>query len=83
MDEKIITKKLEARGVRIKLVDGSVIKGKINLHQDEALIQRVSEIFTKTTDPFVVVFDATFEGVSGRVAVVNKHNIIWVSPDED
>ena len=83
MSVKIITRKMEARGVRIKLVDGSMIKGKINLYQDEAMIQRVSEIFTKTTDPFVVVFDATFEGKSNRVVVVNKRNIIWVSPEED
>jgi hypothetical protein len=63
-------------------VDGSVVKGKINLH-DEQMIQRVSEIFTHLTDPLLVVFDATFAGQSGRVLVINKQNIIWASPEND
>jgi hypothetical protein len=50
-------------------VDGSAVKGKINLHHDEHMIQRDSKIFTHLTDPFLVVFDATFEGQSGRVQV--------------
>ena len=83
MSVKIITRKLEARKLSIKLADGSVVKGKINLHHDEHIIQRVSEIFTQINDPFLVVFDATFEGQSGRVLVINKQNIIWASPDND
>lgn len=75
-------RKIEARRVTIKLVDGSLIKGKINLRQDEAIIQRVSEIFTRHPDPFLVIFEATFEGMSDRVIVINKHNILWVSPDD-
>ncbi len=83
MSVKIITRKLEAREITVKLVDGSLIKGMINLHHDEQMIQRVSEIFTKARDPFLVVFDATFEGKSGLVLVINKRNIIWASPGSD
>lgn len=83
MSVKIITRKLEARELSIKLADGSVVKGKINLHHDEHMIQRVSEIFTQIKDPFLVVYDATFEGQSGRVLVINKQNIIWASPEND
>lgn len=83
MSVKIITRKLEARDLSIKLVDGSVVKGKINLHSDEHMIQRVSEIFTQVKDPFLVVYDATFEGQGGRVLVINKQNIIWASPEND
>ncbi len=83
MSVKIISRKLEAREITVKLVDGSVVKGMINLHNDEQMIQRVSEIFTQVKDPFLVVFDATFEGRGGRVLVINKHNIIWASPDKD
>jgi len=75
-------RKIEARKVTVKLVDGSLIKGKVNLHKDETIIQRASEIFTRHQDPFVVVFEATFEGKSGRVMVINKKNIVWVSPEE-
>ena len=83
MSVKIITRKLEAREITVKLVDGSLIKGMINLHNDEQMIQRVSEIFTQVKAPFLVVFDATFEGQGGRVLVINKQNIIWASPGND
>jgi hypothetical protein len=83
MSVKIVTRKLESRELTIKLVDGSVVKGKINLHHDEQMIQRVSEVFTQIKDPFLVVFDATFEGQRGRVLVINKQNIIWATPEND
>ncbi len=82
MSVKIISRKIDARKVTIKLMDGSLVRGKINLHHDEHMIQRVSEIFTEIDKPFVVVFEATFEGKADRVMVVNKQNILWVSPDE-
>jgi hypothetical protein len=83
MNVKIISRKLNPKTVALKLVDGSVVKGKINLHHDEAVIQRVSDVFTRIDDPFLVVFDATAEGKAGKVLIINKHNIIWASPEED
>lgn len=82
MTVRIISKRLDPRNVVLKLVDGSIVKGKINLHHDQAQVQRVSDIFTKVQDPYIVVFDATAEGRSGRVLVVNKRNLIWVSPED-
>lgn len=83
MSVKIISRKMEATGISLKLSDGSVVKGKINLHHDEAMIQRLSELFTRLDDPFVVVFDATFEGKTGRVLIINKRNVLWAAPEED
>jgi hypothetical protein len=83
MSVKIISRKLESKGISLKLADGSVVKGKINLHHDEAMIQRVSELFTRLDDPFLVVFDATFEGKSGRVLIINKRNVLWAAPEEE
>jgi hypothetical protein len=74
---------MEPRNVLLKLTDGSMVKGKINLYHDEAVIQRVSDIFTRIADPFIVVFDATVEGEAGKVMIVNKHNVIWASPQDD
>jgi hypothetical protein len=84
MSDKDSSREIQARKVTIRLVDGSLVKGKINLHKhkDESIIQRPSEMFTKHQDPFVVVFEATFEGVSDRVVFINKRNILWVSPDD-
>jgi hypothetical protein len=83
MTVKIITRKNEPRQVTIKMVDGSLIQGKVNLYHDEAIIQRVSDIFTKIPDPFIVVFEATTQGKSGQVLILNKRNVAWVSPEDD
>ena len=83
MSVKIISRRIDARKITIKLVDGSLVHGKVNLLNDEAVVQRVSDIFTKLTDPFVVVFDATAEGRGGRVLILNKINVAWVSPEDD
>ncbi len=83
MSVKIISRRIDARKVSIKMVDGSLVQGKVNLLHDEAVVQRVSDIFTKLVDPFIVVFDATAEGKSGRVLILNKRNIAWVSPEDD
>jgi hypothetical protein len=83
MSVKIISRKMEVTGISLKLSDGSVVKGKINLHHDEAMIQRLSELFTRLDDPFVVVFDATVEGKTGRVLIINKRNVLWAAPEED
>jgi hypothetical protein len=83
MSVKIISRRIDARRVSIKLVDGSLVQGKVNLLNDEAVVQRVSDIFTKLTDPFVVVFDATAEGTSGRVLILNKNNVAWVAPEDE
>jgi hypothetical protein len=83
MSVKVITRRIDGRKVSIKMVDGSLVQGKVNVFHDEETVQRVSDIFTKLADPFVVVFEATAEGKSGRVLSLNKRNIAWVSPEED
>jgi hypothetical protein len=82
----------------IKLEDGSLIKGKINLlaepahenhdhydkHSDDlgTYYKRISDIFTRGSHPFIVVFDVAIEGQEGRVLVINKNKILWVSPED-
>ncbi|MGA9755190.1 MAG: hypothetical protein WBV23_08595 [Desulfobaccales bacterium] len=83
MSVKIISRRLDSRKVSIKMVDGSLIHGKINLAHDEGATLRVSDVFTQKADPFIVVFDVTAEGKSGRVMILNKRNIAWVSPEEE
>ena len=82
MTVKIISRRLNPKDITIQLVDGSTIKGKVNLYSDEHMIQRVSDIFTKIPDPFITVFDATVGNKKGRVVIINKNNVAWVSPEE-
>jgi hypothetical protein len=89
---------VEERQAAIKLEDGSLIKGKINIFAEPAhehrdrydkfsddaglYYKRISDIFTKGNHPFIVVFDVTLEGREGRVLVINKNKILWVSPED-
>ncbi len=83
MSLKIISRKLNPKSVTLKMMDGSLVKGKINLHHDEAQVQRVSDIFTRIGDPFLVVFDAATEGELGKVLIINKRSVLWASPEDD
>ena len=83
MSVKVITRKIDAHKVTIKMMDGSLIAGKVNIFQGEEVVQRVSDIFTKVTDPFIVVFDVIAEGKNGGVLIINKRNIAWVSPEDE
>jgi hypothetical protein len=89
---------MEERKVTIKLEDGSLIKGKINIlsepahefggfydkHLDDqgTHYKRISDIFTKGKHPFVVVFDALLENEARKVLIINKQKISWVVPGD-
>jgi hypothetical protein len=70
-------KTLRPADVTIKTVDGSMLQGKVNLGAE----RRVSDIFTKLNNPFVVLFDAAFTGGTGKVLVINKSHIVWIEPE--
>jgi hypothetical protein len=96
--ERVRTHLTEERKAAIKLEDGSLIKGTINIfaepaneHQDIytqhsgercTFYKRVSDIFTKGKNPFIVVYDACIAGQPGRVLIINKNKILWVSPED-
>jgi hypothetical protein len=67
------------RKITIKTIDGGIIMGRINL----ASKQRVSDIFTKSDTPFIVIVDAISKDVEGKTLFVNKEHIIWVEPEEE
>lgn len=70
---------LKIRQVTIRTVDGSVLQGKVNLGVED----RVSDLFTKTQDRFVVLFDAVYSGGAGKVMVVNKDHMVWIEPEDN
>ena len=70
--------KMRVRQVTIRTVEGSVVQGSINLGIED----RVSDLFTKTKDPFVVLFDAAYSGGTGKVLIVNKTHIVWIEPED-
>ncbi len=73
--------KTNPRQVTIKTTDGLTLTGKVNIREHE----RLSDVFTKEDNPFVVIYDAIFEGWQGdirKVLFMNKKHVIWAEPDD-
>lgn len=77
--EKHAKKMVRPAEVTIRTVDGSILQGKVNLGAEK----RVSDVFTKSDSPFVVLFDAVYAGSGGKVLVINKAHIVWIEPEGD
>ena len=70
---------LKKANVNVKTSDGNVIHGTINLGFES----RVSDVFVRSENAFIVLFDATVQGESaGKVLVLNKDYIVWVEPED-
>ena len=69
----------EYRPITIKTTDGSTIHGKVNL----AYKQRVSDLFTKCTTPFLIMVEVMSKESKGKVMFVNKEHIVWAEPEEE
>ncbi len=74
---------VDIRSIKLKLVDGSLIRGKINLIQRGEQEHRISDIFVSRKEPFVVIFQASMDGEDNQTLVINKSHIIYVIPEEE
>jgi len=72
------TAKVTESLVSIKTVDGSLLRGKINLGNEN----RVSDIFIQSDNPFIVLSDVTSQSAECKVMIINKNHIVWVEPEE-
>ena len=79
MEESKDPYKREYRKVAIRTIDGSTILGKVNI----GIKDRVSDVFTKGDNPFIVLIDAEHKDISGKVLFVNRNNIVWVEPEDE
>ena len=64
--------------ITVKTSDGSTLQGKVCLAEN----QRVSDLFTQSTSPFIVMVDVTHREGEGKILVINKEHIIWVEPED-
>jgi hypothetical protein len=71
-------KEIVTANISLRTVDGSVIRGKINLENNE----RVSDVLVNGASPYLIIFDASTSNVDGKVFIVNKQHIIWVEPED-
>jgi hypothetical protein len=67
------------RSVVVKIKDGTTITGKLNIGD----FPRVSDYFRNSSDKYLVLSDAEHRGMSGRVVIVNKSEIMWAEPEDN
>ena len=78
MEKRKDAYKREYRRVTIRTTDGSTILGKVNI----GIMDRVSDLFTKTDNPFIILVDAEHKDISEKILFVNRNNIVWVEPED-
>ncbi len=66
------------RTITVKTVTGETIQGKVNILSKE----RVSDLFTHSTDKFLVMIDAVAKEVDDKTLFINKDHIVWVEPED-
>ncbi|MCK5165071.1 MAG: hypothetical protein KAJ25_07420 [Desulfobacula sp.] len=87
MVERTPNKEVKDRIIRIKLIDGSLVNGQVNINR-EPQYDRLSDLIASSREPFLIMFNATvnladFEkSVKHKTLFVNKSHIIWAAPDE-
>ena len=64
--------------ITIRTTDGSTLQGKVNI----ASKKRVSDLFTDSSEQFVVMIDVSSRRGSGKTLFVNKNHIVWVEPED-
>jgi len=86
--EKSENFKVEDRIIRLKLVDGTLINGQVNIARGKGY-GRLSELVGDGEDSFLIVFNATLYDKNAenpekyKTVFVNKTQILWVEPDEE
>ena len=61
------------QNIKLKISDGSVITGRINIMN----FGRLSEYLKQSTDKFITILSEETEGAVKKATIVNKDHIIW------
>lgn len=64
--------------ITLRTSDGSTIHGKVNLSSKK----RLSDLFTKGDEPFIVMVNAVVKEGTDKTLFVNKDHIVWAEPEE-
>ncbi len=61
------------QNIRVKISDGSVITGKLNIMN----FSRLSEYMKQSSDKFITILTEEEDGAGKKATIVNKEHIIW------
>jgi hypothetical protein len=67
------------KNVSVKISDGSMIKGKMNIGEN---YHRLSDLFRHSDEPFIIVVSEEPSDGSKKVFFINKTYIIWAGAED-
>ena len=67
------------KNVEVKISDGSLIKGKVNIGEN---YNRLSDLFRHTNDSFITVVAEDPHESPNKVYFINKNYIIWAGAED-
>ena len=70
--------KTEYRDITVRTTDGATLLGKVNI----GIKERVSDLFTKSDNQFIILLNAEHKDGSEKVLIINKNHIVWAEPEE-
>lgn len=72
----------ENRTVIVKTIDGSLIRGNINLNSESLPMDRVSDLLIKGQNKFLIMYNASLGDRKDAAIIINKSQIVWVMEEE-
>ena len=73
----------ENRQVVVKTIDGSLIRGNINLNSESLPMDRVSDLLIKGQNKFLIMYNATLGDRRDAAVIINKSQIVWVMEETE
>jgi hypothetical protein len=72
----------ENRLVVVKTIDGSLIRGNINLNSESIPMDRVSDLLIKGQNRFLIMYNASLGDRKDAAVIINKSQIVWVMEEQ-
>ena len=73
----------ENRTVVVKTIDGSLIRGNINLNSESLPMDRVSDLLIKGQNNFLIMYNASLGDRKDAAIIINKSQIVWVMEEDN
>lgn len=79
MDTQKDEYKTDYQYVTVKLTDGTILYGKVNIHPQT----RISDAFISGDKTFVILVESDSAERSYQTVVVNKKEVVWAEPEDE
>ena len=73
----------ENRLVVVKTIEGSIIRGNINLNSETLPMDRVSDLLIKGQNKFLIMYNASLGDRRDAAVIINKSQIVWVMEEDE